>query len=99
MYPHVPPMPNLPKNRAALATRCADGDITAGVELVDLMWKEEGAVTVDSLMRAARVAVPVTPTAFDRLCHALELAALARYKREHGIKDPPGTGGWWSPRA
>lgn len=94
MYPNLPPgMPNFPKtagNRATLAVKCAaTGDIKAGVELVELLWKEEGCVTVDSLMMVAKVAVPLTPTAFDRLCDAFQLASLARYMREHGIKDPP----------
>lgn len=92
MYPHMPAgMPNFPQsdgNRATLAKRCAAGDHAAGVQLVELLWKEEHAVTIDTVMRVARTAGVLTAESFDHLYDAFTHANLRRYKREHGIKDP-----------
>jgi len=84
VYPSL--SPGTP-NRATLATRCADGDLRAGAQLADVLWKD-GIVTVDTFIREAATAVTLTPVVFDRLCDAFQVAALARYMREHGIKDP-----------
>lgn len=87
----TPVMPNFPQsdaNRITLAKRCAAGDHEAGIQLVELLWSREHAVTVGTVMRCAKLAGVLSPQTFDRLYDAFADANLRRYRRENNIKDP-----------
>lgn len=76
-------------NERALATRCLQGDVRAGADLIERLWARGADVTFLVLVRfAAPWAVGphatrrLTVSEFDSICDAWQLAVYARYLRD-----------------
>ena len=94
MAPHVPmpPFGGTTVNEKNLAAKCLQGDLRAGVQLIEALWEKGINACLDDLLRIANPTKRKLSSAeFDALCDAVDLwhqKCLVVYRRTHGIDVP-----------